>query len=149
MTNKLSAILNERQRQQIAMDSGTNMHARLGKVFCDASGIWYGDADLVSRLSVVPELTELMGPLSKTEVPIAGKINGRFISRRVDRLYVNRDTKTVVVLDYKTDTNKKTYYQKYAEQLNEYRELLKQIFRYFDIRCKILWTDDFTLENLN
>ncbi len=149
MTNKLSAILNERQRQQIAMDSGTNMHARLGKVFCDVSGIWYGDADLVSRLSVVPELTELMGPLSKTEVPIAGKINGRFISRRVDRLYVNRDTKTVVVLDYKTDTNKKTYYQKYAEQLNEYRKLLKQIFRSFDIRCKILWTDDFTLENLN
>ena len=149
MKNKLDTILNAAHKQKVAMDTGTSMHARLCKVFCDTNGKWHGDADVIARILTMPELTELMGPLSRAEVPIAGKINGQFISRRVDRLYVNPDTKTVVILDYKTDINKKMYYQKYLEQLDEYRELLKQIFRSFHISCKILWTNDFTLENLN
>lgn len=149
MTNKLDEILNAYNRQQIAMSAGTNMHARLCGVFCDAAGNWHGDKDVVARIKNIPELFELMGPYSKPEVPIAGTIDGRFISRRIDRLYVNPDTKTVVILDYKTDTDKKIYFQKYVEQLNEYRALLKQIFRHFNISCKILWTNDFTLENLD
>ena len=149
MTNKLTDILNTLEKQKVAMNSGASMHSRLCRVCCDASGVWHGEPDIIARLSCVPELCELMGPLSKPEVPIAGTVDGRFISRRVDRLYVNDVTKTVVILDYKTDTDKKIYFQKYVEQLNEYRALLKQIFRHFNISCKILWTNDFTLENLD
>lgn len=149
MTNKLNDILLAHDRQQMAMNAGTSMHARLCRVFCDETGAWHGDADIVSRIQSVSELVELMGPLSKPEVPIAGYIDGRFVSRRVDRLYVNPDTKTVVILDFKTDINKQLYYAKYVEQLNEYRTLLKQMFRSFSVQCKILWTNDFALENLD
>ena len=149
MTNKLAGILDAQLKQKTAMDVGTDVHARLKNVHCDENGTWHGDADIVAHISGIPELAELMGPMSKPEVPIAGKIDGRFVSRRLDRLYVNVDAKKVVVLDYKTDKNKQQYYKKYIEQLNEYSTLLKQIFRLFDVRCKILWLNDFTLENLD
>ena len=94
------------------------------------------------------ELCEIMGPLSRAEVPLAGYVDGAFLSRRVDRLYVNEHTQTVVVLDYKTDIDKKRYYEKYRVQLTEYYKLLKEIFPMFNIKCKILWLNDFTLENV-
>ena len=89
-----------------------------------------------------------MGPMSKTEVPIAGVINGRFISRRIDRLYINQNTKTIIILDYKTDIDKNVFREKYIDKLTEYRELLKQIYNGFSVSCKIFWTNDFTLENV-
>lgn len=149
MTNRLNELLSQKESQRMAMNTGTNLHSHLGRVFFNSDGAADGDADLVARVAKIPELVELMGPNSKTEVPIAGVVNGRFISRRIDRLYVNNATKTVVILDYKSDTDKKMFYKKYREQLNEYRELLKQIYRHFNISCKILWTNDFTLENLD
>ena len=103
---------------------------------------------MIKQISTNPELIEIMGPLSKTEVPIAGFINGKFISRRIDRLYINHDAKKIVVLDYKTDTDKNLFKQKYNEQLNEYRQLLKQIYNNYSVTTKILWLNDFTLENI-
>lgn len=149
MTNKLNELLSQKETQRMAMNVGTAIHSHLGRVFFNPDGTAVGDADLVVRIAKIPELVELMGHNSKAEVPIAGVVNGRFISRRIDRLYVNNATKTVVILDYKSDTDKKMFYKKYREQLNEYRELLKQIYRHFNISCKILWTNDFTLENLD
>ncbi len=89
-----------------------------------------------------------MGPLSRAEVPLAGHIDGAFLSRRIDRLYVNETAKTVIVLDYKTDIDRKQHYEKYRVQLTEYYKLLKEFFPMFNIKCKILWLNDFTLENV-
>ena len=147
MTNKLYKLVKDRMRSEYATGTGRGVHAQMQRVFCRPNG-WVGDKDIVSRVKTNPELCELFGPLSQTEVPIAGTVKGKFISRRIDRLYVNIDTKTVVVLDYKTDIDKNIYYEKYVEQLNEYRELLKQIYRHFDVQCKILWLHDFRLENV-
>ena len=147
MTNKLHELIEKQIHSKYATDAGRNVHVRMQHVFCTQNG-WVGDKDIVLRICNNPDLCELMGPLSKTEVPIAGEINHKFISRRIDRLYVNNINKTVVVLDYKTDIDKKQFFKKYVEQLNEYRELLKQIYPNFDIRCKILWLNDFTLENV-
>ena len=147
MINKLQELTERCVREKYATGVGRSMHAQMQYVFYTSDG-WVGDADILSQIKDNPELRDLMGKCSKTEVPLAGYIGNKFISRRIDRLYVNNDTKTVVVLDYKTDKDKRLFYRKYVEQLNEYRELLKQIYRHFDIQCKILWLSDFTLENL-
>lgn len=147
MTNKLKDLIEKYEKQEYATGAGRAMHAQMQHVFYTVDG-WVGNPDIINRISSVPELMEFMGEFSKTEVPIAGTVNGKFISRRIDRLYVNNNTKKVVILDYKTDTDKKLFYKKYYEQLKEYYQLLKQIYNGFDIQCKILWLSDFTLENI-
>lgn len=147
MTNKISDLINKISRSEYATATGRSMHAQMQSVFYVGDG-WVGDKNIINSISQIPELKEIMGPLSRTEVPLAGIVNGKFISRRIDRLYVNNDTKKVVVLDYKTDVDKNLFSEKYREQLTEYYELLKQIYNGFDIQCKILWLNDFTLENV-
>ena len=147
MTNKLNDLININSHQEYATTTGRIMHAQMQHVFYTDAG-WVGANDIIKHISALPELREYMGLLSRTEVPIAGTVNGKFISRRIDRLYVNTDTKKVVILDYKTDVNKKVFFEKYRAQLTEYRELLKHIYKGFDIRCMILWLNDFTLENI-
>ena len=147
MKNNLEKILGENLASRFATDAGTVMHKKLEQIFFLPSGAT-GDQDLCDKLSKNPELMEFMGALSKTEVPIAGIINGHFVSRRIDRLYVSDDTKRIVVIDYKTDTDKNVFYDQYVAQLTEYRDLLKQAFPGYNISCKILWTCDFTLENV-
>jgi ATP-dependent helicase/nuclease subunit A len=144
---KLNKIMHDIESAEFATAAGTDMHAQMAKIRFQ-NGDFVGPADIVSKIKTHTELSEIMGPLSRTEVPLAGYVDGVFLSRRVDRLYVNRDTKTVVVLDYKTDANKKKYYEKYRVQLMEYYKLLKEIFPNFNIKCKILWLNDFTLENV-
>ncbi len=147
MTNKISDLMTKIASSEYATTIGRNMHIQMQRVFYTPNG-WVGNKDLINHISHIPELREFMGELSRTEVPVAGTINGKFISRRIDRLYVNYDTKKVVILDYKTDMDKKLFFEKYREQLKEYYELLKQIYSGFDIECKILWLNDFTLENI-
>lgn len=147
MKTKLYELVNNQTRSKYATGTGLGVHAQMQHVFYGPSG-WVGDEYIVSHIKNNSELCELFGTLSRTEVPIAGTVNGKFISRRIDRLYVNKDTKTVVVLDYKTDKDKKIFYEKYIEQLNEYCALLKQIYRHFKVQAKILWLNDFTLENI-
>lgn len=147
MKNKLQELLNAKSNTRFATEAGTTMHKKLEKVFFLPSGP-VGDTQLCAQISKDPELVELMGPLSKTEVPVAGFVNNKFISRRIDRLYVSDTDKKVVVLDYKTDTNKKQFYEKYAAQLREYHDLLTQIFPEHSVSCKILWLCDFSVENV-
>jgi len=147
MTNKIADLINDKMRQDYATSSGVAIHARMQHIFFDDKGVPLSDDDIVANITKNPDLVEYMGPLSKTEVPIAGYVNGRFISRRIDRLYVNHNTKVVVVIDYKTDVDKERFYNKYIEQLTEYRRLLADMYPDYTIACKILWTNDFTLEN--
>lgn len=147
MTNKITDLINKNLQIEYATTTGRKTHMQMQKVFYTSNG-WVGDENIINRLLNVPELKEFMGPLSRTEVPIAGTVDGRFISRRIDRLYVNNDTRKVVILDYKTDIDKKIFFEKYRVQLKEYYELLKQVYNGFNVECKILWLNDFTLENV-
>lgn len=146
MKNKICDLIESNIRQEYATAAGRKLHKQLQKIFFGSNDVY--DNELANKIKSVPDLIEIMGPLSRTEVPIAGFIDGHFISRRIDRLYVNEKAKKIVVLDYKSDINKNLFLKKYKEQLTEYHELLKQIYKDFKIECKILWTNDFTLENI-
>jgi ATP-dependent exoDNAse (exonuclease V) beta subunit len=145
--NRLNKIIHDLESKEFATHAGTDMHAQMAKIkFYD--GDFIGPADIISKIKSNAELFEIMGSLSRAEVPLAGYVDGTFLSRRIDRLYVNKNTKTIIVLDYKTDIDRKQYYEKYRVQLTEYYKLLKEIFPMFNIKCKILWLNDFTLENV-
>jgi ATP-dependent exoDNAse (exonuclease V) beta subunit len=147
MATMLNDLISVRTHQEYATASGRRTHAQMAHVFYTKDG-WTGDAELIKQISGIPNMSEFFGPLSRTEVPIAGYVDGKFISRRVDRLYVDDMAHKVVVLDYKTDVNKNLFRKKYTEQLKEYYLLLKQIYKNYSIECNVLWLNDFTLENI-
>ncbi len=128
-------ILNTAIRKKFATDAGTAMHRRLQCVTTD-------DEIIKSH----PELAPFFGPNAKTEVPIAGVINSKFISRRIDRLIHTGDT--IIFLDYKSDTDKFARHENYVAQIHEYSALLHAAYPDAIIRGFILWTNDFTLEEI-
>ena len=143
----LNRVFSERERVTHATKTGTQMHLLLQRVVIDGDK-YTGDTDLVSRIKNVPELHTFFVPNSKTEVPIAGTIHSRFVSRRIDRLVIDSNSQSILVLDYKTDTNKEVFYSKYIAQMREYIALLRAIYPKHKIDAYILWTHDFSLEKL-
>ena len=147
MSNNIKEILAERDAVKFATDAGTDMHNRLGRVVVDGDKT-RGDTNLVAHIQANPRLAKMFCSSSMVEVPIAGNIGARFISRRIDRLYVDDDAKIVYVLDYKTDVNRTVFRDKYVAQLREYAALLRQIYPKYKCCCFILWTHDWTLESV-
>ena len=147
MENKLAIFIKTSESEKFATTNGKLMHAKLQHVHLEPTPT--GDPDLIKKIMESdPKLQYFFGKNSKTEVPIAGFIKEQFISRRIDRLVIDNANKTVHILDYKTDTDKKTFRNKYIAQLQEYAELLKQIYRGYKISCHILWLHDWTLEQI-
>lgn len=144
----LNNILNNITQQQISTDTGTKIHTVLQQITIDDNGIKSGNIEYIKKIEQTPNLKKFFSSDSKTELPIAGTINGKFISRRIDRIVINHDTKTIDILDYKTDITHDKYYNKYKIQINEYILLLQQIFPNYMINGYILWTHDFLLEKL-
>ena len=97
--NKLNKIIHDIESAEFATTTGTDVHTRMSKIKFQNGG-FVGDKEIVSKIKTNAELCEIMGPLSRAEVPLAGYIDGTFLSRRVDRLYVNRNTKTTRILHY-------------------------------------------------
>ena len=128
---KLRDIISQMKHTKIATDTGKKMHTKM-------QGIIISDT----------ALTHFFTPNSKSEVPIAGHINGKFISRRIDRLIIDDTNKTIDILDYKTDTNKTAFIDKYTAQINEYATLLRDIYPNYTIRGYILWLHDFELTKI-
>lgn len=147
MIQNLKDFLTGANNKEFAIKCGTKMHTALQGVVIDKSGN-RGDAELIETIINHPDLIPFFGANAKTEVPIAGPVNGHFISRRLDRLIINHDTKTVDFIDYKTDVDKTTFIEKYKRQLNEYRELLQSAYPEYKINGYILWTCDWCLENI-
>ena len=147
MKNKLNDFIKQKESEKFATDKGLNMHAMLQSVRFGVSTT--GDPDLIKKIeNCGEELKCFFMENSKAEVPIAGYVNGVFISRRIDRLVVDDTTKTIKILDYKTDVDTEKFRSKYIAQLKEYKELLKQIYPDYKISCHILWLHDWTLENI-
>jgi ATP-dependent helicase/nuclease subunit A len=89
-----------------------------------------------------PDHAALFGMESRAEVPLAGIINDRTVSRQVDRLCLVDNQ--VWIVDYKTNRppplNKTDTPRPYRQQLAEYRALLREIYPNRAVRCFLLWT---------
>ena len=144
----LHDILKQAESMRFATDCGTDMHRKLQRVIV-SSDFTAGDSGLVQRIITRPDLIPFFCDAAQTEVPIAGTANGRFISRRVDRLVVNKQNKTVLVLDYKTDRDSSVCRDKYVAQIKEYIDLLRAVYPEYVISGYILWTYDFSLEKIH
>ena len=147
MNKTLCDLIAESRARKFATDAGTHMHERLRKITIDGQNI-SGDTTLAEKIINLDGCAKYFTPAAKTEVPIAGTINGKFISRRIDRMIIDNATQTICSLDYKTDINPDAFRYKYIAQLREYRELLKAVFPGHAISAAILWTHNWQLENL-
>lgn len=144
----LHNIISDHDNQHFATTSGTQTHKQLRKITI-APDHETGDTNLIAQIKQIPEHKFLFAPNTKTEVPIAGTIKNRFISRRIDRLYINDTDKNIAILDYKTDTDRKRFYSIYISQMQDYVNLLHAMYPDYKIDTYILWTHDFFLEKLN
>lgn len=148
MSNKLKDILFQIDQREFATKTGYERHLKMQKIVIE-NDVLQGDTSICAEIASRPELLKFFGSNSKTEVPIAGYINDRFISRRIDRLVIDDKEHNVYVMDYKTDTDKAVFREKYNKQLNEYAALLKSIYPECKVFCYILWLNDFTLEKIS
>lgn len=147
---QLHKIIATQEHEKHATHTGTQMHALLAKIHFPTNGPDNTDTSEITRkIKQTPDLAELFSTQSKTEAPIAGTINDRFISRRIDRLLIDHATKTIKILDYKTDTNPNLRKNTYIAQINEYAQLLRAIYPTYTIFGYILWTHNFLLENIH
>jgi len=147
MTQNLTDFLNGAKNKEFATRTGTNMHALLQRVVVDDMRV-IGDKNITDIIVNRPDLKPFFCTNAKTEVPIAANINGRFISRRIDRLLINHTTKTIDFIDYKTDTNKNAFLGQYKTQLKEYATLLHSAYPNYKITGYILWLQDWTLDKI-
>ncbi len=143
----LHKILSDAKHVRHATDAGTHMHTKLKHVRI-ASNDATGNPDIIKKICANPTLTKLFGPDSRTEVPVAGVLNGRFVSRRIDRLLINHADKCICILDYKTDIDKTERHAQYVSQIREYATLLRAIHPDYHTVGYILWTHDFSLEKI-
>lgn len=147
MHDNLTDLIAERRSQKFAVDNGTRMHMRLQNIIIDGDNTC-GDADLIAHIQSCNGLTKYFAKNSKTEVPVAGTIGGKFISRRIDRMCVDHPARRIMILDYKTDLSPDAHREKYIRQLDEYRALLQHIYPEYDISAAILWTHQWRLEQI-
>lgn len=143
----LHNILSDHESRTHATNTGTKTHALLQHVIIDKD-VEQGDQRLIQKIKQNSTITRFFTAAAKTEVPIAGFINGKFISRRIDRLLINHTNKQINIIDYKTDTSRDNYIDNYRIQLHEYAQLLHKIYPSYSVNCYILWTHDFSLENI-
>ena len=144
----LNNLLNNIKQKQISTDTGTKIHTVLQQITIDDNGIKSGNIEYIKKIEQTPNLKKFFSSDSKTELPIAGTINEKFISRRIDRILINHEAKTIDILDYKSDITHDKYYIKYKSQIKEYIQLFQQIYPNYQINGYILWTHDFLLEKL-
>lgn len=147
MTTCLHNIINRTNHEKFATQSGTKMHNTLARIQISSNGN-KGDSNIIAHILACPGAAEYFTNTARTEVPIAGTIGDKFISRRIDRMYIDNDTKTIHILDYKTDIDKTSLRSKYIAQLKEYAALLRAVYPDFKITAAILWTHDWQLEKI-
>ena len=147
MIQNLANFLTGTKNKEFATNAGTQAHAILQRIVIDTD-YEAGDLTTIQTIKQHPDLTQFFNRTAKTEVSIAGKNQGHFISRRIDRLLINNITKTIDFLDYKTDTDKSAFINQYKKQLQEYAELLRSAYPAYKINGYILWLQDWTLDKI-
>lgn len=147
MTQTLTNFLNGVKNKEYATKNGTHIHNILQHVVIDGD-ITKGDTDMIETISKHNELKPWFCANAQTEVPIAGVLNGRFTSRRIDRMIKDDVLQTIKFVDYKTDTTKTDFIEKYIRQIKEYAELLHSAYPNYKISGFILWVHDWQIEQI-
>ena len=147
MTQKLTDFLTGAKNKEFATNTGTHMHMLLQHIVIDTD-CEKGATDIITTIKNRPDLLPFFVKFAQTEAPIAGNIRGHFVSRRIDRLLINHDTKTIDFIDYKTDTDKNAFIEQYKYQLKEYAELLRSAYPDYKINGYILWLHDWSLNKI-
>lgn len=147
MTQKLTNFLNGAKNKEFAINTGTQMHSLLQRIVIDDT-YQEGNEDIIKIIKNTPDLMPFFTSNAKTEVPIAGNINGHIVSRRIDRLLINHNSKIIDFIDYKTDTDKFAFLDKYKLQLKEYAQLLCSAYPDYKINGYILWLHDWKLDKI-
>lgn len=147
MTQNLTKFLTDAKNKEFATSTGTRSHAILQHVIIDYDQE-FGDTDIIKIIKQHHDLLPFFTRASQNEVPVAGKIHGRFVSRRIDKLLINKATQTIDFIDYKTDIDKSAFIDKYRNQLQEYAELLRSAYPDYQINGYILWLHDWTLDKI-
>ena len=142
MVDTLRKMLTEYDNRKHATDAGSAMHKKMRFV-----NLENGD-DIAKHVKGRPELEMFFASNAQAEVPIAATINGKFVSRRIDRMVVDDKNKTVHILDYKTDVNKDAFRSKYVAQVREYMSIIAKIYPKYKVVGYILWLHDWMLEKL-
>ena len=150
----MAEFLGNRKKQEFATGHGTEIHHRLQFIFIDGDNVRgdlssealaKGDTDLIEKIRKNPKIAGFFDKNSRSEVPIAGHINGKFVSRRIDRLKITPES--IEFLDYKTDTTR-VRRDNYVAQMKEYATLLRAAYPSHKIRGHILWLHDWELEQV-
>ena len=147
MTQTLKDFLTGAKNKEFATKKGTQMHTVLQHVIVE-NNYYHGDNNIIETIKKHPDLLPFFTSKAQTEVPIVGKVNNVFVSRRIDRLLINHDNKTIDFIDYKTDIKKTEFIEKYKHQLKEYAQLLHSAYPDYKINGYILWLNDWTLDRL-
>ncbi len=148
MTQKLKNFLNQKFNEQLATSKGTVAHLKMENIVIDDVVGESGDKDIIKKIKTKPELLPYFVASAQREVPIAGFIDGEFVSKRIDRLLINHETKNIVFIDYKTDTDKTQFIDEYKKQLKGYEILLRSAYPEYAISGYILWLQDWTLDKI-
>lgn len=148
MADDIRKIITELERLEFATDAGRATHAKLRRIKIDNGAQTTGDTELGYEIMRRPDVVEFFGSDARTEIPVAGFIRGKFISRRIDRMVMDNTSHTIRIMDYKTDIDKTVLRDKYVAQIGEYKELIQQIYPGYNIHGFILWTHDWTLEEI-
>jgi len=147
MVDTLRGILKEYDSAKYATENGSVMHSKMRAVRME-KGVLVGDTDIIENINKHTELSVFFGEKARVEVPIVAIINGKFISRRIDRMIVDDTNKVVHILDYKTDIDKNAFRANYVTQVREYVSIIKKIYPKYAVRGYILWLHDWSLENI-
>ena len=138
----MAEFLAGRKKQESATEHGTEIHRRLQFIFIDGENV-HGDADLIEKIRKNPEIAKFFDKDSRAEVPIAGFIDSKFYSKRIDRLVVF--PQKILFLDYKTDISRARR-DDYIKTMKIYARLLQGAYPGRDISGYILWLHDWELE---
>lgn len=147
MTDTLRDLLKQQDATKFATESGLRAHRNMQMIVIDGD-VARGDPDVIAKIKSRPELLPFFVATAQTEVPVAGIIRGRFISRRIDRMVADHDKHQIIVMDYKTDVSPDKFHDKYCAQIREYMELLCEIYPGYVVNAYILWLHDFRLESV-
>ena len=147
MTDTICDLLARESRTAFATAGGTDMHLRLQRISLDSPRV--GDMELCERILACDGLARFFRAPARAELPVAGIINGRLVSRRMDRVIIDDAAKTVDILDYKTDIDRALRRDKYLAQVGEYVALMRRIYPDYVVAGYILWLHDWTLEKIN
>ena len=143
MADTLRELLREYDNKKNATDAGSAMHKKMRFV-----NIKDTESDVVKQIKSHPELSMFFTSDAQTEVPIAANINGKFVSRRIDRLVIDDKNKVIHVMDYKTDVDKVAFHSNYVAQVREYMSIMGKIYPKYKVHGYILWLHDWSLEKL-